>query len=243
MEAITTIIVCVEFADFLSVTLPWNREVLDRVLVVTDPEDEQTLDVASQNDVSVLTTKVFFEREAQFNKWSAVNQGVEYLGVRGWCLILDADLMLPQSRRIGGLKRGFLHQARRVQVPAWRTKIEPEKNWKRYKRMREFAGGYFHLFHTEDPEVRSSPYLDCWRWCATGDAEFESRWPESRKVLLPFDVVHLGTPQVNWCGRSEPFRDGSLPERSAERRDAVAAMRRQVRVNAGLDDRYQGHRL
>jgi hypothetical protein len=240
---ITTIIVCVEYQDFLSVTLPHNRPLLGRMLVVTDPEDERTISVAEENGVDVLTTKVFFEHNALFNKWAAVNQGFSYLSVSGWCLVLDADLLLPQSSVPWKVNAGKLYKARRTQVVDWKKKIEPEKNWKRYKKIRETPGGYFHLFHSSDPAVRKIPYLNCWRWCGTGDHEFESHWPEASKVLMPFDVLHLGTPEVNWCGRSEVFCDGSMHSKATERRLMAQSLRRQTRINAGLDDKYQGDRI
>jgi len=240
---LTTIIVCVEFSDFLSVALRRNRDVIGEAIVVTDPEDESTIAVAGHNDVNVLTTKVFYDREAMFNKWSAVNQAFDYVSPSGWCLILDADLLLPKSFSVDCLRPGNLYQCRRAQVPDWRTKIEPEKHWKRYRKIREIPGGHFHLFHTDDLRARRPPYSDRWRWCGSGDVEFQSRWPESLRPLMPFDAVHLGQPEVNWCGRSERYFDGSLPERGPERLENMRALRRQLKINAGLDDKYQGDRI
>jgi hypothetical protein len=85
-ENLCTVIVSVEFSDFLSVMLPWNQKSLGRILVVTDPEDEATIAVAEQHGVEILTTKVFEQRNAYFNKWSAVNQGLNYL-----CLLYTSD--------------------------------------------------------------------------------------------------------------------------------------------------------
>ena len=240
-EWLSTIIVSVEFSDFLSVTLPWNQKSLGRILVVTDPEDEATIAVAEQHGAEILTTKVFEDRNAYFNKWSAVNQGLDYLSANDWCLILDSDILLPQEWPAFRPKLGNLYQARRLQVPDWKKKIEPERHWKRYRKITERPSGYFHLFHAKDP--RGARYLDCWRWCGTGDWEFQDRRPEASKVLMPFDVVHLGTPEVNWCGRSEVFYDGSMHVKATERRLMVQSLRRQTRINAGLDDKYQGDRI
>ena len=102
---------------------------------------------------------------------------------------------------------------------------------------------FLDLFHTDDLRVRRPPYSDRWRWCGSGDVEFQSRWPESLRPLMPFDAVHLGQPEVNWCGRSERYFDGSLPELGHERLENMRALRRQLRINAGLDDRYQGDRI
>jgi hypothetical protein len=235
----STVIVSVEFSDFLSVTLPWNQKSLGRILVVTDPEDEATIAVAEQHNVEILTTKVFYEREASFNKWSAVNQGFDYLSASEWCLVLDSDILVPKEWSTSHLRKENLYHAHRV--PDWKKKVEPEKNWKRYKRLRERPAGYFHLFHASNPY--GSRYLDCWRWCGTGDWEFQYRRPETTKTLVPFDVVHLGTPEVNWCGRSEAFRDGTLHPKAAERKESARALWRQTRLNAGLDDKYKGDKI
>ena len=54
-----------------------------------------------------------------------------------------------------------------------------------------------------------------WVHAGGADTEFQHRWPENKKVWLPFLVTHLGTPFQNWYGRSnQNAMKAMLEERS-----------------------------
>jgi len=116
------LIVCVNYDDFLAVTLSRNVRHFERVVVVTTPQDHATRLLAdSQDNVFCHTTDVFTRIPAGikplslpigyqalkaamvartggrvvFNKGAAIEEGLDVLGRTGWICLLDADVILP----------------------------------------------------------------------------------------------------------------------------------------------------
>ena len=98
IEAVT---VCVGYADFLEVTVQRNRKFFTRWVIVTSPEDKDTLQVCHRHNVDVITTRDF-ERNGKcvhegkvFNKGRGIQRGFNNLSCKDWVLHLDADIVLP----------------------------------------------------------------------------------------------------------------------------------------------------
>jgi hypothetical protein len=89
------ILVSVDYADLLAVTLPYNRHHYDKVYVVTTQRDEETIDVCYRNGAEPLVTDLFYRDGATFNKWLALEWGLDQIGRSGWLAIMDADVLLP----------------------------------------------------------------------------------------------------------------------------------------------------
>lgn len=242
----TAIIVSVDFADFLAVTLPWNKHHFDRVLVITHPEDEATLRVCSENQVDVLQTEMFHWKRAHFNKWAAVEFGLDYIGKTGWITLLDADIMIPQVVQIRGLEIGKAYCPRKRAVPREKRQwIRDETKWSRYRfeDLREPPRAHMLTFHADDPVLQRHPWFtNIWRWCGTGDDTFVERWKSHNVVRPLFDVLHLGQRRVNWCGRTETYLDGTyVPDDIRDlRQQNVGVLLRQSAILRGVDDRYKG---
>lgn len=90
------IIVCVDFADLLSITLPYNRHHFDQIMIVTARNDIDTQYLAQKNQCQLLLTDAFYEDGAVFNKWKALEEGLDVLGREGWLCIMDADVLWPK---------------------------------------------------------------------------------------------------------------------------------------------------
>lgn len=95
---IEAVVVCVQYADFLEATLPLNRPHVDRLVVVTKPDDQETKDVCAKYDTECLTTHAFGP-DGQFCKGAGINVGLSHLDRDGWVLHLDADMVLPIHAR------------------------------------------------------------------------------------------------------------------------------------------------
>ena len=240
------VIVCVDFADFLSATLPWNKHHFHRLLVVTHPEDFETLDICQMNEVEVLQTEMFHWKRAHFNKWAAVEFGLDYLGKSGWITLLDADILIPQAAEIPGRQVGRAYCPRKRAVPRDKRKwIHEESKWSRYRfeQLSEPPRGHMLTFHGDDQVLRKQPWFaNHWRWCGTGDDTFVDRWRTQDIVRTTFDVLHLGQRQVNWCGRTEQYMDGTyVPDGLRDtRQQNVGMLLRQSTLLRGLDDSYKG---
>jgi len=217
------ILVCVDYHDILSLTLPQNISQFKSVLVVTSMQDQRTLHVANLAGAEVFQTNAFYDGGAVFNKFLALEQGIDYMGREGWLCILDADIAIPTRRPMEWEpKFGCLHTPRRRVLEEIPEQLPEEIKWRRNKLVKgnEVFNGYFHLFHADDPVlagVRNWHSVD-WTWAAGGDTDLQHRWPHSKKVRPPFEVLHIGKPFRNWAGRVTPFADGTVPEEAEKRK-------------------------
>ena len=99
IEAIT---VCVDYADFLEVTLPSIRAAVDDLVVVTAPGNRRTQRVCDGYDfeeVRVVETTAMFDHDRRFSLGAAINAGLCELALDDWVLVIDADIVLPRNAR------------------------------------------------------------------------------------------------------------------------------------------------
>ena len=242
-----TVMICVDFADILEQTLPRNRHHFQQLVVMTHPDDHATIAVCQRNDVECVLTEVFYERGAEFNKFAALEMGLDYVGRAGWILIMDCDIVLPNRIPDSFVPtEGCLYTPRRRDLRAWQDGILPDQLWKRYRYVnaREEFAGYYQLFHGSDPVLSQQPWFGRdWRWAGTADTFFQRRWKANRQIRPPFEVLHLGIPYANWAGRVQPYGNGEIPEKSEERKQKYDTFLRQRTQVAGHDDRYKGEKI
>jgi hypothetical protein len=93
------IIVCVNYSDFLSHTLPFNKSIFNHLIVVTSPEDEQTKSLCDYYNVECVVTDEFTKNGDPFNKARGINAGLNKLSRKDWVIHLDADMYLPPLTR------------------------------------------------------------------------------------------------------------------------------------------------
>jgi hypothetical protein len=97
---IEAVIVCVNYSDFLSHTLPTNKHQFNKVVVVTDTKDDSTKKVCDLHNVLCLQTDTIYTSDSKIpNKGVAINVGLEALDKKGWVVQLDADIYLPTLTR------------------------------------------------------------------------------------------------------------------------------------------------
>lgn len=227
------ILVSVDFADILALTLPYNRHHFDDVCVVTTSGDVATIRVAAANDAWCYCTDAFYKDGADFNKWLALEEGLDYFGRIGWTCIMDADILWPKnatdlmraplawSSLPAALQCGNLHTPLRRMWHRPSDTIPSESDWKKFplhRQQHEFAG-YTQIFHADDPVLSGLGHWHetDWRHCGGADSFFQAKWPQERKVRPPFEVLHLGESGINWCGRATPYLDGTLPAEQVQR--------------------------
>jgi len=148
VEAIT---VCVGYADFLAATLPENLPVLDEIVVVTTPEDEETRKVCRKHNVFHVLSEDH-QRGGPFNKARLINRALDQIGCDDWVLHLDADIVLPrQFRRLldwSHLDERCLYGADRQRVVGW-------DEWQAFKRYVDRWDNHTHemgwWFHPQYP--------------------------------------------------------------------------------------------
>ena len=213
MPAIRGLTVCVGdwYSKLLSITLPRNMRHMTECWVVTRPDDEATKAAAqSVPGVRVFETDAFTRHGARFNKGLAIQECLEGMaGDGGFCLIWDADILLPDCIPLERVRPGCLHGARRrfVDNPDhW----HPEYDWSHARREpdNEFIG-FFQLFDLDADCLPRGPgptgkkrawYEVTFAHSGGGDAYFITHFPPSRRVKLGIDVLHLGPRDTHWFG-------------------------------------------
>ena len=93
------VVVCVNYSDFLCHTLPYNKSHFDKMVVVTDNNDERTKKLCEYYNVMCIQTDEFYNNSSIINKGRGINEGLKHLDKDGWVLHLDADIYLPPLTR------------------------------------------------------------------------------------------------------------------------------------------------
>jgi len=224
---IEAVVVCKDYSDFLAHTLPENLNHLDRIIVVTHPNDKATQALCTKYGVDCLETEVMHDEGDQFNKGRAINLGLSHLRHEGWLLHMDADVLLPHRfksmLRLSKLNERYLYGADRLNSKSYehwrmhRNKTIPQHQWRCLvippgefvlgsRLIHQEYGycpiGYFQLWHSS--LKRKYPIIG-------GSAEhtdvlFAIQWDRKDRILLPeFFVYHLeseASPMgTNWGGR------------------------------------------
>lgn len=217
MRAVT---VCVDYSDYLAITLSINRQYFDEFMIVTTPTDIETLQVAYDNECETFITNEFYENGAVFNKWIALEHGLDIFGRAGWLCLLDADIVLPPFIPLEidlGLNVGNLY------VPERYNSLTYTDDWTDlpYNPDEEFAG-YCQMFHASDPVLGKPPWHETnWKHAGGADSFFANKWPPHNKLRPPFRVLHVGQSGLNWCGRTTPYLDGSVPALAEQRKNQL----------------------
>lgn len=254
MTPLTAFCVCVDYSDILAITLPYNIRHFKDVVLITSPADkENVLRVASLLDrgsVSVFETDLFYRNGAKFNKWAALEAGLDMYGRKDWICLLDADVLWPKDawRHLTKIQPGFFYTPRRRMFPDLPTAIDEvpiEEDWKRFPLHRnegEFAG-YSQIFHADDTRLGPPPWHQIdWLHAGGADSFFQMKWPPHLKIRPMFEVLHLGPAGVNWMGRTMPYMDGTIPEGGPGRKLEMAKMFWERRKRSG-DNRFEQEKI
>lgn len=231
------VIVCDRYADFLAHTLPENKILFDRMVVVTSHEDKETQRVCEYWHVKCLQTDVLESRKGKFCKGAGINAGLAELDRAGWVVHMDADIALPPLTRIliegADLDKSFLYGCDRVMCRSFddwvkfRTKPRLQHENQVWMHMDQFPfghrvainsyGGYIPVgfFQMWSPSVSGiTAYPEGHNTAAREDTDFALKWARSKRALIPEVIAyHLESEKAamaaNWAGRqTKPFGPG-----------------------------------
>lgn len=217
--------------------------------------DYETCTVASRYECRIYRTDAFYDEDADFNKWKALEEALDFFGRQGWTCFLDADTVWPKnaSEKLEPcLARGpgYLFTPRRRIINYIPDYIPDEKTWSYYPihhQEKEFAG-YSQVFHASDHHLGPAPWHETnWKHAGGADSFFQAKWGPDKKVRPPFEVLHIGETGKNWCGRVIPLKDGSVLPCSASRlkklEGYLEGRRHFSRVGASGQDRFAGEKI
>lgn len=111
------IIVAVDYLDLLRLTLPYNRHHFESVCVVCSAADVPGMQELRQDPRAKIdllhVTDAFYRDGAVFNKFAALEEGLDQFGRAGWLCIMDADVLWPKElviQRYAGGSCGIVSQ-------------------------------------------------------------------------------------------------------------------------------------
>ncbi|HEX4487671.1 MAG TPA: glycosyltransferase family A protein [Terriglobales bacterium] len=224
------VVVCDRYHDFLRCTLPQNKFLFDKIVVVTSPEDRETQRVCEFYHVECVLTDALRSRWKQFCKGAGINEGLARLSKRDWVVHLDADIWLPPLTRNllanANLAKRMIYGIDRFIVRGYRAwdqflelpKLQHECNAFVHlnnsfplgtRIMQDYAGGYvpigfFQLWHPRVSGIMKYP--EGHTTAGREDTLFPQQWPRGLRGFIPELIgYHLESLDsgfgTNWKGR------------------------------------------
>lgn len=239
---VKAICVSVDYSDILEMTLPTHKFFCESTLVITAPGDTKTIEVAEANGAQVHVTDAFYRKGAKFNKWSALEEGLDLIGRSGWLLIIDADIAIPEHRHPFIPVPSYLYTPHRRIKHDISDGLPEQRKWAQYKRLKnnEDFRSYFQLFHGSDQVLGAPPWHSVEMKSADNDASFQARWSAKKIVRPSFEVLHLGPPFTNWCGRVSKYKDGTVDPKAKEREENRDVVLRAKKIEGPLSKFRKG---
>jgi len=234
MQSVT---VCVDFSDYLSRMLPWNRHHFSKMWVVTHPEDRKTIKVCQRLRIDFIKTDLFYADNASFNKYRSLEYAFDIIGRHGWFCLLDADTIWPKNLQGWKPEIGKFYVPHRRMCPHDTTSenwvVPAEEQWETWQRWRvpEFSG-YSQIFNADDPVLGQAPWHELdWSHAGGGDSYFQAKWPEEAKIRPPWEVLHMGEASTHWAGRGN----------TKKLQEFMSSRRAKMRQNPSLGRRDPKH--
>jgi hypothetical protein len=214
------VIVCINYSDFLEVTLSANKKFFDRIVVVTSIEDTETEKVCKSNDVLCIKTDSFYKNGSKVaNKAEGINEGLKALDKDGWVIQLDADIWLPPLTRtilekyplqddcIYGIDRLMCNSFEKWEMFMWNNVKKPiHSEWiflhMHYfpigGRVVQYHGegympiGFFQLWNPSGSKIDSYPVIDV--GFDRTDVLHLKQFPRDKRRFIPeFICIHLSS--------------------------------------------------
>ena len=196
------ITVCIDYSDFLSITLPNNRPLFDMFVIVTEEKDVNTIRIAEAHNCFLILTNLKHAFGANFNKSAMIFSAQKYLHEKypeAWMCMLDADIVVPemfQHTDCASLDTSCMYGLRRYD-------FETKEDWLQGKNCRGYPlfdpssiYGYFQLYYD-----KSKFYPETSQDCRDCDTIFQTLFETKRELSTEYAVAHLGFPAINWNGR------------------------------------------
>ncbi len=223
-----SIVVCVDYGDFLSFSLPLNKQHFDNIIVVTASHDKRTQKICEWHHVHCVISDSCYADGASFNKGNMINEGLKRLKYNDWVAHIDADIVLTsQFRNLFqniDLDKDSIYSMDRLMVPDFESWIKffmnpivqnesniylhcrPFPMGVRLSKL-EYGGwiclGYLQIWHTSKKLLYPTEHTTA----ARGDLAHSLVFPRSKRVLLGETYcLHLDSGPVgmgaNWNGRT-----------------------------------------
>lgn len=213
------VLVCVNYSDILKITLPKNIHFFDKINVITNYNDTETIKLCEYYKVDMTITDRMYENEKDdFNKGKAINEGIKNLSKKDWLIIIDADMTFSDNLRNELEKISDINKI--YGMPRYMCKTYEE--WEKYlvdksiisswpcQKRRCIGVGFFQMsnFNSDIMKQKTNDelwYSEMWGHCGRSDRFFWRSWPDNlRSKIKNAYGIHLGDDsfQANWRGRT-----------------------------------------
>lgn len=216
---IEAVVVCVEYADFLALTLPRMLACFDEVAVVSVADDHETTALCEGLGARLVQSTRRNFMGLKFNLPALINDGFAALSAEEWLVKIDADIYLPpgfaEVMRATMGDPEVLYGAQRyfAEDRATLSRFVGDGDWSALEPPYEpsdAALGFFQGFHAKTPRLAGRPTrYEEQRYVGpsqTNDRLFRAAFADRGVTILPAPVVHLGIDAIgtNWRGRTSP---------------------------------------
>lgn len=239
---VSCVTVCVNYSDFLAHTIPFNRNIFNHWVIITSPDDKDTINLCNFWGLHCIQTRVMYSGGDKFNKAKAINEGLKVLDQTpgNFLAHMDADIVLPPSTRkileniqldpanIYGVDRQCCRSyedwadfmIKPIPQHIQNVFVIPNKFDLGVRiAKQEFNGfipiGFFQLWGS-DPAKNF--YHEGHDSAARSDMLFSLQWERKNRVLIPeLFVTHLESESnvkmgINWSGRQTKLFTADRPK-------------------------------
>lgn len=196
------IIICVDYSDFLTKTLPLNKKLIPNILIVTSTDDTDTHLICEKNNIKYIKYDFLNKSTKKFKKSKAINDTIKNNIKKNyeWILLIDADIILPNSFldiSMNNLDKDILYGCNRI---IYKTPDDLKNNNALYDTSPPCIG-FFQLFNINSKNFYTDyfGYDERFDFANGGDYYFKKKWKLNK--LFNFCVAHLGPIETNWGGR------------------------------------------
>ena len=186
------VIICVNYSDFLSITLQYNLKQFDHVIIVTSHSDNDTVNICSKYNCTLIKTNSFYENGNKFNKGAGINVAFKYLKYKNWVAHMDSDIILCDHFMNDFLNQQndieYLYGCRRYDFPKpedWNDLVSGNRKLNEYTCYRGSGYGYFQLWNYNSKifqnlmtSTDNNPYPNWINSAAESDSIFMKKWGE-----------------------------------------------------------------
>jgi len=225
---LTCLITCVNYSDILKYTLSVNLKIIQNIIIITDYNDKNTVNLCKKLNIKYIQTDLFYKKEKikldsfwnifnfswwynlyqkfsnkkNFNKAKVINYVIKNHVKTDWVLLIDADIIISEKFKnidIDKLKKDYLYGTYRI---IYKTKQDWINNENAIFDYWKFIG-FFQLFNIKADSFSENyyGYDEQFNYANYSDYFFMKKWNQ-KKELLDFPVIHLGEIGQNWKGRN-----------------------------------------
>ena len=202
---INAITCCVgrQYAEYLANSLDAWLDTLDHLTIVTKVGDPAIQFAGRRENLTIVTTDVFTQHGALFNKGAALCEAFARSKPRDWCLAFDADIIPPVGWRAvceEKVRTGCIHGSTRYDIDGHDVDTSPR-----------WPFGFFQLWHAADwAQLRWPIFSPAFAHAGSYDGDFAELWPRIRWRHIRMRLIHQGPRRTNWFGEGNSSRMPAL---------------------------------